>query len=519
MTVVAPAVERRVAYDLHVRGEIPSALSGSLLVACSRRHKDRRVFSRWHDSQADIMRIDLEPGRPGRARAHVLEVDPSGAALGAAFCPSLFEQEAYGRLSAYGYATQPNHAVNVGGDSLWATNLLFGAPLEIDIATLSPRRILRVIEPHEAAPRLSSTSHFAWSLDRRRIYFHQSLVEETASGPARFTGLKLVEVEVTSGSTHAWDLLPPDDDNVPEAANFHSAFYFEENGRRFVGLLRTGAVVTRLAPGDGREDRPVFAMPPSTIWIVEVVNVPGPLKAELLPGIRELGLLALSHLNVDATGGDGFTLYANSKHAAVGEETRGANIYGESPEAVTEHYAGMIIEPMNHGSVIRYERRNGATSVRTFSRAYDPGRTSRGHTWLPINIEVDASRRFLYCTFAGFRPRLLPSHVAAAYAASVVDPHTVRFIPPVLMRLDAATLEPDDGAARRALTYAEPTPTAVVGEADSGYVCTFSPEAGLRIFDSGDLRRMIASAVSGHLMNHQDTHFRPEPAHLQFVPR
>src|SRR5262249_51359414 len=45
-------------YELHVRGEIPRLLDGYLLVAASRRHKDRRIFSRWHDSQADLMRLE-----------------------------------------------------------------------------------------------------------------------------------------------------------------------------------------------------------------------------------------------------------------------------------------------------------------------------------------------------------------------------------------------------------------------------------------------------------------------------
>ena len=31
--------------------------------------KHRTVFSRWHDAQADLVRIDIVPGKPGRAQA------------------------------------------------------------------------------------------------------------------------------------------------------------------------------------------------------------------------------------------------------------------------------------------------------------------------------------------------------------------------------------------------------------------------------------------------------------------
>ena len=48
-------------FDLYVRGSIPKVLDGSLIVAANRRNKDRSAFSRWHDSQADLFRIDLHP--------------------------------------------------------------------------------------------------------------------------------------------------------------------------------------------------------------------------------------------------------------------------------------------------------------------------------------------------------------------------------------------------------------------------------------------------------------------------
>ena len=71
--------------ELEVRGKIPSLLDGSLVVATSRRHKDRSRFSRWHDSPADLMRLDLCPGRPGRVRAKLLSVEPAWQDLARGF--------------------------------------------------------------------------------------------------------------------------------------------------------------------------------------------------------------------------------------------------------------------------------------------------------------------------------------------------------------------------------------------------------------------------------------------------
>lgn len=511
---------RNLAFDLHVRGEIPAALGGSLVVASSRRNKDRTVFSRWHDSQADLLKLDLYPGKPGRVRVRILPVDPSGASLNGGFRRGDFDRASYGKLPAYGYATQPNHAVNIAGNTLWATNLLYGAPLEVDLDTFRPRRILRYLEPHAGAPRVSTTAHFAWSLDHRYAYFHQSLLEqESAGSPARSADLRLVELDVSTGRERVWTLLPPEDDGRTESANFHSAFYFEEGGKRYVGLLKTGAVIEGLAPHVVPTEHHVEPMQPSTVWTVEIDRGRDTLRAELLPGVRELGSIALSHLDVDAAGGDGFVLYANYKQADVAEETHGKNIYGEEPEEVTEHYSGMIVEPINHGLVIRYERRNGVSRIKKFGRAYDYGRTSLGHSWLPINIELDASRRRLFCTFAGFRPRLLPMHVAAAYKGKAVNPAGIRYVPPLLMRFDAATLEPEYDGRRSYLSYAEPVAMTVVGDGPESYVLTFSPEVGLRIYPADDLSYMTCHASSAQLMNWEDSHFRPEPAHMGFIYR
>lgn len=501
------AVMESSSFDLHVRGHIPKQLSGSLVVATSRRHKDRARFARWHDSQSDLLRLDLYPGKPGRVQAHFLAVDPMGDGL----LP--------GSRQKPFYATQPNHGINIEAGCVWATNLLFGAPLEVSLADWRPRRILRYLEPDETTPQVTSTSHFAWSLDRRYAYFHQSLLaRETEDANVTASELRLVRLDTHSGAARVWELLPPQEDAALESANFHSAFYYEDGGRRFLGLLRTGAILECLEAHTVINDHRVTRMPFSTIWILEIDDEKPALQAGLLPGLEALSGLALSHLSVDASGGNGFVLYANYKQADVAEETHGANIYNESPEAVKEHYSGMIVEPINYGLLLRYECRGEHRSLRTFSRPYEPGRTSLGHTWLPINMEASSDGERLFCTFSGFRPRLLPRHITAAYPDLAVDPYAIRYVPPLLMRFQADTLEPDfDG--RRHLSYAEPVAVAVVGEGGDDYVCTFSPEIGLRIYPGDDLTRMVCHAVSPSLMTWQDTHFRPEPAHMQFVHR
>lgn len=521
MTVLeAPPVTQSLRFPLRVRGEIPAGLVGSLTVPTNRRSKDRRHFARWHDSQTDLIRLDLYPGRPGRVVANVLAVEPNGADLPNRSGFEFDHLLALEAGAAYGYLTQPNHGINIAGGTLWATNLLYGAPLEIDIATWQPRRVLRVVQPDRSAPRVSGTSHFAWSLDGRYAYFHQSLLErERAHTPVRAADLSLIQLDVQTGSEQVWRITPPAEDSALETANFHSAFYFEEAGKRFVGLLRTGALIETLAPHSALVDHAVVPARPSTIWIIELDSSATMLQAELLPGIGELDGLALSHLDVDASSGNGFVLYANFKEADVAEETHGVNIYGEAPELVAEHYSGMIVEALNFGLVVRYERRAGRVSLKTFRRPYDPGRTSLGHSWLPINIQLDSTRQRLFCTFSGFRPRLLPRHIAQAYPGRVVDPQNIRYVPPVLMRFDAQTLQPDADGSRTHISYAEPIAMAVVGDGDTEYICTFSPEVGLRIYLADDLNHMLCHAESPALMHWQDSHFRPEPAHLSFVPR
>lgn len=518
--VLTPERATTHAVELHVRGAVPPALSGSLVVPTSRRCKDRRRFSRWHDSQTDLLRLDLFPGHPGRVTATVLEVDPTGLGLPRPLRDEAREISTLAGDPAYGYATQPNHGVNIAGGRVWATNLLFGAPLELDLESWQPTRVLRFVEIDPDAPRVSGTSHFAWSLDRRRAYFHQSRLCLGREGRPPFADeLTLVELDVDTGRDRRWRLRPPIDDAAPECHNFHSAFYFEERGDRFIGLLRTGAVLESLQAHDRPLDHDVHPMPASTIWVARLDPAASELDAELLPGLRELDGLALSHLDVDASGGNGFVLYANFKEADVAEETHGQNVYGEDPDAVAEHYSGMTVEPLKHGLVIRYERRGGVTGLATFARPYDPAATSAGHSWLPVNIERSPSGRHLFCSYGGFRPRLLSRHVTRAYPNRLACYDRIRYVPPLLMRHDAGTLEPDRQRDRGHLSYAEPIAMAVVGDERGEYVCTFAPETGLRVYRGDHLGMMICQAESSSLMHWGDTHFRPDPAHMQFIPR
>ncbi len=330
--------------------------------------------------------------------------------------------------------------------------------------------------------------------------------------------LRLNELDTSTGYERSWRLVAPEDDPSDESANFHSAFYFEEGGSRFVGLLRTGAVLGRLEPHDSAEEHQVCRMPFSSIWIVELRDGDEELQAELLPGLEHLEDIALSHLEVDNRSRNGFVLYANYKQADVAEETHGINVYGEPPETVREHYSGATTEPLNFGTVIRYERAGGQYKLATFSRPYDFERTSLGHSWMPINLQLDSTGRRLFCSFAGFKPRLLPRHIARAYEDLTADYPNIRFVPPILMRMDAETLGVEAQRDRSHISYSEPMAFVVVsGDDGTDHVVTFSPETGLRIYDADDLTRILAHASSAQLQTWGDSHFRPDPAHLAHV--
>jgi hypothetical protein len=351
--------------DLYVRGELPREIEGSFVVACSRRHKDRAIFSRWQDSQADLIRIDITPGKPGRAQATVLEVDPTGNDLNATSV-----QVSGGGLPddpTSHYLTQPNHGLNIANGNLWATNLLFGFPLEVDLWRWRPRRVLQCVKPMNDTERVTSTSHFAWSLDKSHAYFHESVL--TNDSPARAVSLRIVRLDTRTGSQRTWELSPPVMDSGLESATFHSAFYFEDHGKPFIGLLKTGAVIEHLAPHRRLSEHEVVPSRRSTIWIVEIDNSTDQLQARLLAGLTQIDAIALSHLDVDNHDGNGFVLYANYKEADVAEETHGVNVYGEQPSGVTEHYSGMTVEALNLGTVIRIAYQEGKTTIKSFRRA------------------------------------------------------------------------------------------------------------------------------------------------------
>ena len=145
------------AMDLYVRGELPRELDGSFVIACSRRHKDRKIFFRWHDSQTDLVRIDITPGKPGRARAKVLTVDPSGQDVGAKTAlQANHRNNRFHEGPLTHYLTQPNHGLNVENGNVWATNLLFGFPLEVDLWKWKARRLLQSVETDADNPRVTS---------------------------------------------------------------------------------------------------------------------------------------------------------------------------------------------------------------------------------------------------------------------------------------------------------------------------------------------------------------------------
>jgi len=112
------------------------------------------------------------------------------------------------------------------------------------------------------------------------------------------------------------------------SVNFHSAFYFEEAGRKYIGLLQTAARLETVGPGGQVPPTTKARMKYSEIWIIEVDGQRDELQAELIPCIREIAGYALSHLCVDNKDGNGFVLLANYKSSDVGDETRGENIYG-----------------------------------------------------------------------------------------------------------------------------------------------------------------------------------------------
>ena len=488
-------------FRLNLRGRVPAGLQGRLVFTCGRRDKRQGQFRRWHDSQADHVVIDLEPGaadlraRIFSPRAEELELDrPQGR-----------------------YGAQPNHAVNIAGRRAWSTNLHFGAPFGFDIETGESLGLIELLPTGPGAPQVTTTAHFAFTPDRRHAYFQQGLLADDAvAGAVATRSLILARLDTDSLACRVWTLIPPPDDADPVGHNFHSAFYFTRGGRPHVGLLRTGARFDSLRPHLDATPHAVRPMPDSAVWIVPIEEAADRLQARLLPEFRDPAARALSHLAVDTSSGEGFVLYCNYKQADVGQETHGPNIYGEPPEAVFEHYAGMTVEAFGAGKLVRFDATGPTPSKVERVQPYDHGRVADGHTWLPINLALDSSGERLFASFAGFRPRLLPDHVASAYPGLAVPVDEAGYAPPLLMRLDARTLAPDPSTPHAA-SYAEPIGFTVVNGAGRDYVCTLSSEMGLRLYDAEDLSAVLCEATAHQLSTWRDSHFRTDPAHLEFV--
>jgi len=488
-------------FRLNVRGRIPPGLLGRLIFTCGRRDKRHSQFGRWQDSPADLVIIDVEPG-VSPLRGRVLSPRPEEIAL----------NRPHGR-----YGAQPNHAVNIVGHRAWSTNLHFGAPLGFDIETGDCLGILEVLPVGPEAPQVTSTAHFAFTPDRRYAYFQQGLlVDDHGSGSVYTRDLKLVRMDTQTLECRTWNLVPPIEDDDPVSHNFHSAFYFERKGKSYLGLLKTGARFNRIAPHSGTNPHVVQPMQGSAVWIVPIEDAGDCLWAEILPDFNDPGARALSYLKVDTTSGEGFILYCNYKQADVGQETHGPNIYNESPEMVWEHYAGMTVEPFGVGKIVRFDATGDFPSKIELVRPYDHGRVADGHTWLPINLSLDSTDERLFASFAGFRPRLLPQHIAVAYPGLAIPVSEAGYVPPLLMRLDAKTLQPDRSTPH-GLSYAEPIAFAVVQADGRDYVCTVSTEFGLRIYDADDLSAVLCEATAHQLATWQDSHFRSEPAHVEFA--
>ena len=86
------------------------------------------------------------------------------------------------------------------------------------------------------------------------------------------------------------------------------------------------------------------------------------------------------------------------------------------------------------------------------------------------------------------------------------------------MRLRAHDLQPDIREGRSHIAYTLPSAMAVIGDADSGFMCSFSPEMGLFLTPLNDLSKIVCHAIGHELWTYRDTHFRPEPAHAIHLP-
>ena len=329
--------------------------------------------------------------------------------------------------------------------------------------------------------------------------------------------MHLVRIDLHTNSHRIWSVTPPTDVDM-SSVNFHSAFYFEEAGKTYIGLLQTAARFETVGPGGPIPPKSKGRMAYSEIWVIEVSELRNELSAELIPGIREIAGYGLSHLCVDNQDGEGFVLFANYKNSDIGDETRGENIYGAAPEDVIEHYSGMVTEAFDCGKIIRVERRNGSYCTKIFAQDYFHAENSKGHTWFPINLGLDASRKYVFGNFVGLRPRLVGRHTYDLYNPASLRPNEARYVPEVHMRFRADDLEPDVRSGRSHVAYTFPSAMAIIGDVEDGYMCSFSPEMGLFIAPLNDLSKLVCHAIGHELWTHGTTHFRPEPAHAIHLP-
>ncbi len=194
------------------------------------------AFRRWQDSPSDLLRLDLTPGSPTPITAQVLGVAPDETGLETGY-------------DSERYRSQPNHGINVAHRRAWITNLIFGAPLEIDLEHWRPARILEAVETQHPSEQLTTTAHFGWSPNDEFAFFHQARIwAETEDDAPTLKEHTLVRVNTTTGQTTTWRLTPPKGEVHSGSMNFHSAFCFPRRDSLCVGLLRTAAVLDHWPP-------------------------------------------------------------------------------------------------------------------------------------------------------------------------------------------------------------------------------------------------------------------------------
>jgi len=175
----------------------------------------------------------------------------------------------------------------------------------------------------------------------------------------------------------------------------------------------------------------------STIWIVELQRRRRDCRPFLLPGIRELTGFALSHLTSMLPRGWRFCCSRIQASRCRRRNAR-VNLYGEDPEDVPAALLRYDHRTVRCRAVIRYSRRGVITSIQDVSPLLPPGRTSLGHSWLPNQHSTGLVGERVFCSFNGFRPRCYTPCCPGIPRGLVADLNQIRYVPPLLMRFDAA---------------------------------------------------------------------------------